>query len=230
MSTNRCTIWLNFNNDKKKYQIPVNPEKIKMKVNGKVTTSDIDKLGTLLHKGRRDAITVSWSSFFPAAYGPYCACTQNNFQTPADMHRWILRLMSAKKPVHLVITGGPFRFNKYAVITSYSPEEDGGDPGTIQYSIELKEYRGVKITKYKKGKAAQSSKTRVTNTVKSKTYTVKKGDCLFNIAKSYYGDGSKQTKIYDANKTAIEKAAKKNGFKGSHKGKRIFAGTKLTIP
>ena len=35
------------------------------------------------------------------------------------------------------------------------------------------------------------------------TYTVKKGDCLWNIAKAIYGDGSKYTKIYEANKDKI---------------------------
>ena len=34
-------------------------------------------------------------------------------------------------------------------------------------------------------------------------YTVKKGDCLWNIAKSYYGSGSLYTKIYEANKDKI---------------------------
>lgn len=32
-----------------------------------------------------------------------------------------------------------------------------------------------------------------------RTYTVKKGDCLWNIAKKFYGDGSSYGKIYDAN-------------------------------
>lgn len=32
-----------------------------------------------------------------------------------------------------------------------------------------------------------------------RTYTVKKGDCLWNIAKQFYGNGAAYTKIYDAN-------------------------------
>lgn len=36
-----------------------------------------------------------------------------------------------------------------------------------------------------------------------RTYTVKKGDCLWNIAKQFYGDGSAYTKIYDANTKQI---------------------------
>ena len=34
-------------------------------------------------------------------------------------------------------------------------------------------------------------------------HTVKKGECLWGIAKQYYGDGSKYTKIFDANTDKI---------------------------
>ena len=36
-----------------------------------------------------------------------------------------------------------------------------------------------------------------------RTYTVKEGDCLWNIAKKFYGNGSAYTKIYDANTNKI---------------------------
>ena len=36
-----------------------------------------------------------------------------------------------------------------------------------------------------------------------RTYSVKKGDCLWNIAKKFYGNGSAYTKIYDANTNKI---------------------------
>ena len=34
----------------------------------------------------------------------------------------------------------------------------------------------------------------------AQTYTVVKGDCLWNIAKKFYGNGSKYSIIYNANK------------------------------
>lgn len=37
------------------------------------------------------------------------------------------------------------------------------------------------------------------STKPERTYTVKKGDCLWNIAKKYYGAGKQWNKIYDAN-------------------------------
>lgn len=231
----KYAIWLNYDNDKKKYQIPVNPEEIKIKVDGKATTSEIDKLGTLLHKGRRGPLTVSWESYFPAKYGAnYCACTAKNYKNPSQMHKWVLSLMQAANPVHLVLSGGPFGLNIYAVITSYSPEEKGGDPGTVWYEIELKEYRSVKVSKYTKKTSSKTKKTttkkRVTNTVKPKTYTIKSGDCLWNIAKKYYGNGAQYTKILNANRSVLDKAAKQHGYSNCNNGNRIWPGTKITIP
>ena len=43
-----------------------------------------------------------------------------------------------------------------------------------------------------------------TNAPQTKTYTVKKGDTLWGIAKKYYGNGAQYTKIYNANKGKIK--------------------------
>lgn len=66
------------------------------------------------------------------------------------------------------------------------------------------------------GNSLKSNSTTSTNTQKAETkvvssnvsttqqtYTVKKGDCLWSIAKKFYGDGSQYTKIYDANTNKI---------------------------
>ena len=44
----KYTIWMNYDNDKKQYQVPMNPESIQIKIDGKAVTSDIDRLGTCL--------------------------------------------------------------------------------------------------------------------------------------------------------------------------------------
>ena len=62
------------------------------------------------------------------------------------------------------------------------------------------------------------------------TYTVKSGDCLWNISKKFYGNGSDWKIIYDANKSAIESDAKKHGKNSSSNGHWIYPGLKLTIP
>ena len=52
----------------------------------------------------------------------------------------------------------------------------------------------------------------------SRTYTVKRGDCLWNIAKKYYGKGNQYTKIYNANRDKIKNP------------NLIYPGQVLTIP
>ena len=174
----KYTIWMNYDNDKKQYQAPMNPESIQIKIDGKAVTSDIDRLGTLLHKGKRGPMQISWSSYFPATYGSYCACQKKNFKSPQTMHKWILALMNAANPLHLVFSGA-FSLNIYAVITSYTATEEGGDVGTINYSITLKEYRSVTVKKYTKPNTKKSTpakttntKKRVNNTQKKKTYKI----------------------------------------------------------
>ena len=52
----------------------------------------------------------------------------------------------------------------------------------------------------------------------AQSYTVKRGDNLWNIAKKYYGKGSLWTKIYNANKGKIKNP------------NLIYPGQKFTIP
>ena len=61
-------------------------------------------------------------------------------------------------------------------------------------------------------------------------YIVKRGDTLWDLAKAYYGSGTKYTIIYDANHEIIEEEAKKRGRQSSNGGYWIYPGTELTIP
>lgn len=59
-----------------------------------------------------------------------------------------------------------------------------------------------KDTAPKKPAAKKESSPKTADSPK-RTYTVKKGDCLWNIAKQFYGNGAAYTKIYDANTNQI---------------------------
>lgn len=243
MSTNsevgaKYRMYFNYDNDKKVYVVPVLPEKIKVTVKGSTTSIDLEKFGEVLYKGRRDAMVISFSSFFPAKWGAnYCACMQKEFKDPKTWHKWMIALQNAANPCHFVLTGAPFAIDIYADVTSYSADEQGGDAGTINYTVELKEHRTPTVQKYtvkttlkKTTTKKTSSGKRTSNKVKQKTYTIKRGDCLWNIAKKYYGSGAKYTKILSANRSTLDKAARKYGYSNCKNGNLIFAGTTIVIP
>ena len=100
---------------------------------------------------------------------------------------------------------------------TYGEQDATGD---IYYSVSLKEYIKPKVKKTTKDSKAKTSTrtTKSSNKNSGKTYTVKSGDCLWNIAKQFYGDGSKYTKIYEANKDKISNPD------------LIYVGQVLTIP
>lgn len=232
--TSKYEMWLNYDNDAQTFMFPMFPERIKVTYKGKTTSLNIDKLGEVLHKGMRDAAVVSFSTVFPAVYGSYCSCTPSNFREPDECVGWILELMEASNPAHFKLIGSPLDLDGYYVITSFTPDESGGDVGSVNYTIEMKEYRTTEVTKVKVGKKKKkkttSGKKRVNNKAKGKSYTIKAGDCLWNIAIKYYGSGSQYTKILNANRTVLDAAAKKHGFRDCNNGNYCWPGTKITIP
>ena len=55
-------MFFNYDNDKKVYVAPMLPAKIALTVNGKLTSVDIDTFGEILHRGKRDAITIEFEA------------------------------------------------------------------------------------------------------------------------------------------------------------------------
>lgn len=243
MSTNaqvgaKYRMYFNYDNDKKVYIVPVLPEEIKITAKGQTTSIDIEKFGEVLCKAKRDAITISFSSFFPAVWGAnYCACLQKDFKSPKTWHSWMIALEEAANPCHFVLEGSPFAINMYADVTSYTGQEKGGDVGTIHYTVELKEHRTPVVKKYtvkttakKTTTKASSSGSRTNNKVNERTYTIKSGDCLWNIAKKYYGSGAKYTTILNKNRSTLDAAARKHGRSNCNNGNLIYPGTTIIIP
>lgn len=62
------------------------------------------------------------------------------------------------------------------------------------------------------------AKSKTQSTAGGRTYVVKKGDTLSEIAKKFYGDSTQWKKIYNANKSRIKDP------------KKLQVGTKLVIP
>jgi len=238
MST-KAEIWLNGNNDQDAFQIPVNPEDIKMSYKGQATSIKVDGFGEIFHKGKRDACVISFSSFFPGVAGGYCAYSP--IPRPLDCHNKIVALMESSLPVHFVYCNSSKvrSIDIYAYISSYSAQEKGGDPDTLHYTIELKEMRGVVLRTIQNGRVVTES-VRPGNATNASVHAVAKGETLYKIAKKLNKKKANQVKnqIINLNKTTLSswnasyKKANKKGKKNYVKdGKyKLLIGGILTLP
>lgn len=96
-----------------------------------------------------------------------------------------------------------------AIITVFKTENTYQIKGGYSFEAEIRQVRIASSAYQAKApnkKSVSGGQQQVTEKKKTKTryYTVKAGDCLWSIAKSYYGDGSKYMKIFEANKDKIK--------------------------
>lgn len=200
--TSNYQIWLTYNAEKEKIQLPVLPGKFSTKNGSKNTTIDIAGLGEIVIMQSRPALQFSFSSFFPSSKFP--GIQVDTLTNPLTLIKKINEWKASKTPVHLIATA--CGVDLYVTIESFPYYEEGGDPGTYQYSMTLKEYREITVRQVKvdipKATATvQKEQPRVDNTVQPKTYTVKSGDNLYTVAKK---TGSNFNTLLDKNRAVIK--------------------------
>lgn len=220
MTSKKYEMWLTHNAEKEKIQLPVLPESFQVKNGSNNDKVNVVGLGEIVIMQSRPALQIQFSSFFPATKFP--GLQVSRITKPLTLVEKINNWKASKKPIHFIVTS--CGIDLYAAIEDFTYSEVGGDPGTYQYSLDLKEYREIKVRQVKvdipkKKATVKKEEPRVDNTVQPKTYTVVRGDCLWNIAKRFYGNGAQYTKIYNANRGVI----------GGNPN-LIYPGQVLTIP
>ncbi len=198
---NRYQFWFDF--DGQRVQLPMTPEKITVKNSRKNESFSVADLGEITLFKEKSPEQISFSGIFPGHYFP--GCTLPKPKKPYIYTNFFKVCLTKKKAVRFTVT--QCKIYSFYTVEEFSFSERGGDAGTVEFSILLKEYREVKIRQIsisnKTAKVSPKKTSRVSTKTVPKTYTVKAGDCLWNIAKKFYGDGSKYKKIYDANKKTI---------------------------
>lgn len=202
--------------------IPVLPEKLNISSPGKNERTTVLELGEVLLLRKKGLRILSWESFFPMSKAPY---TVGQIKDPIAIVQAIQKARDAKTPVRFLITGTDLDCNLRMGIESFEYEERSGELGDIYYTIKLYEWKNISPKKIvlpettEEPAKTQEPERAGTPENTSKTYTVKSGDCLWNIAKKYYGNGADYTKIYNANKGTI-----------GNNPNLIYPGQVLTIP
>ena len=193
-------IWLKQEN--KKFRFAVLPPEYELTSEGNNTQVIINSLGEINLLGKRKLKTISFSSFFPKE--KYSFCEYTSFPTPKESVK-LVEEMKNNGVLRLIMTGSPI--NMDCTIESFIWGENDGTKD-INFTLELKEYRKVKIkTKNKKEVPTQNvtpaETERPAKEVSSTTYTVVKGDNLNKIAKNLTGSTANWKAIYEQNKSVI---------------------------
>ena len=189
--------------------LPVAPAELITQVKGeskKVELVDVGEGSILKEIGLR---RISFKILLPAVQYSFVQ-TEGAFQKPIFFLNQFRQYKMSKKPVSLIVfrklADGTelFSGNMEVSFEEYTVVEKGGEQGDFWVEIQLKEYRKITASTYCL-KQQQNQMTLEETGVKRQgrqipnTYTVKKGDSLWKIAKTMLQDGSRYKEIAQKN-------------------------------
>lgn len=197
-------------------RLPVNPEKLEMSTALANEKYVVLGLGQIVVPTNIELTEYTLSEVeFPYSRRSYSE-TNGKFQGPDYYANLISVWMDHKDPVRFIARNGITKdINTLVIITECKPSEKAGEEGDKYYDLSLLQYvdfgKKQVVTTTKAGSATKKTITTakkvptVARNPKGKpTYTVRRGDTLWAIAKRYYGNGEKYTVIYNANRNKIK--------------------------
>lgn len=213
-------------NDKHIFRFPILPSTINVQDYAIINDSNITGLGDVAIFGGKGLRTIEISSFFPNPKRKYKFVNYPNYPKQWDCVSKIRGYMNNGEVMRFIVTGTEINFQARITDFTFSQQDGTGD---VYYTINLKEYREIKISSTTPAKKKTDNKNRTSskdkNNNKNKTSTkskqtihiVKKGDTLYDIAKKYYGKGSSYKKIIEKNKSKYPSLAKNTIIKAGWK-------------
>lgn len=217
----------------KRCLLPITPGKLEMKINNANTTVTLIDDGEVNILKRAKLTDISFECLIPQVRYPF-ASYKSGFRSASYFLDYFEDLKNSDEPFQFIVSRkmpsgkSLFSTNIKVSMEDYKIIEDAGEGFDLKVKISLKQYRDygtktVNVTIVQEKVQASVEEQRPAENSPAppaaQTYTVVKGDCLWNIAKKFYGDGSKYTVIYDANR----------GIVGGNPN-LIYPGQVLTIP
>lgn len=205
------------------------PESVKFKAEGKFITYNIIGAGEVKIPDGERLTKFSWKGRLPGKSMRNTSMVRGiKWRSPEEIQRLWNDWKAKGKKLRLLVTGTMINHDVY--LDSYTVDSSKLD--TVEYNITFSVAKDIivqttdelNITNTKDKNEDATTKPRVSSSqsaeaAKKKTYTVVYGDCLWNIAKKFLGNGSRWQEIYNLNKSVI----------GSNPNV-LRVGQKLTIP
>lgn len=201
-----------------KLPLPVAPSKLQLKVgNTNKTYTLID--GSEINVLKSPKLTeISFDLLIPAVQYGFAKYKDNTFKSIEYFLETFESLKIGKKPFQFIVNrqfpNGSILFdtNMKVSLEDYSIKEDSKQGFDVIVTMKLKQYKDygtktcdIQIIDDKSTVTVNDTRSPGANEPSSgTTYTVKKGDTLWGIAKKYYGNGAKYPVIYEANKDKIK--------------------------
>lgn len=188
---------------------PITPQRLNIKFKNRnrvVTLVNEGEFNILKESGLQE---ISFDACIPAVKYPFAQYIGGVFLPIIYYIELIKRLKNSKKPFNLVIvregTIGVLGYSHCLKVSleDWQVKEDAGDGRDLTVSLTFKEYkeRNNFIVSVVGRNLVTATKIRDSSSkVIAKSYKVKAGDTLYNIAKKELGDGSKYTYLKSLNK------------------------------
>lgn len=213
--------------------LPVTPDKIQIKINNNNKTVNLINDGEINILKKAGLTDIEFECEIPQVRHPY-AVYKSGFRDAGYFMDIFEDLKKSQKPFQFIVCR-KFPSGKQLLNTNikvsledYRITEEAKNGFDFVVKFQLRQWRNygtktVNITIVEeKPKASIEPPRETTNSpspATSQTYTVAKGDCLWNIAKKFYGSGAKYMVIYNVNRSVI----------GGNPN-LIYPGQVLTIP
>lgn len=177
--------------------LPVNPEELNIERPSNNDNAEVIGLGEINIIKKPKLMAISIESFFPED------------DDPQEYIDYINEIYDAEEPCRIV--NKEMELNMMCSIDNFEHSARAGEEGDRYYTLELQEWRDYSPKKVETSdsnkKPSKPSKKPAKRPEqpkkKTKTYKVKSGDCLWNIAKKYTGNGARWTELYKLNKAKI---------------------------
>lgn len=181
------TVLLWYNNGAERLTLPVNPARINLR-----RTQNTRELCTIdgapLHVACGPGLThISFSTFLPSEHSRFYTGIP-----PAHALEMLCRWQNGRRPVRLMISGTDV--NDSFLLTAFSRLLEEGDED-IGIALELREYRFSSVQGGALTQNPGGLYVRPDDRPPAKTYTVGKGDTLWDIAVCLYGDRTRWKEI-----------------------------------
>ena len=197
--------------------LPIPPSKLELKISNNNKTYDLINYSQINVLKNPGLSSLEFEVVLPNTKYPF-AMYKNNFQN-AKYYLGVLENLKVNKSAFqfIVVRKFPngkdiFNTNIKVALEEYTITDTTEEGFDTKVKIKLKQYKEystkkvqVTIKQYRPPAVTRTVTTNNTAVAKpsGQNYTVKRGDCLWNIAKRFYGNGAKYTTIYNANRSKI---------------------------